>query len=107
VIAALDVLHYLTLAQQRDLILRIGAHLPEEGRLILRVMDRAETGIARVTRLCERVAVWIGWNKALRASWRPLEEIHQDMEAAGLSVLSPIGSQGLGIGNHLLVGVKR
>jgi SAM-dependent methyltransferase len=107
VIAALDVLHYLTLEQQRFLIQRVVDHLPEGGRFILRAMDKEAQGFARLTRLGERVAVWCGWNRALHVYWRPLEEICLDLESAGFSTFSPIGSQGLGTGNHLLVGVRR
>ena len=107
VIAALDVLHYLTLEQQRFLIQKVVDHLPEGGRFILRAMDKEAKGIAHLTRLGEKVAVWCGWNRALHIYWRPLEEICRDLESAGFSTFSPIGSQGLGTGNHLLIGVRR
>jgi SAM-dependent methyltransferase len=107
VIAALDVLHYLTLEQQQSLIHRVVDHLPEGGRFILRAMDREAKGMAHLTRLGEKLAVLSGWNRALHIHWRPLEAICRDLESAGLSLFSPIGSRGLGMGNHLLVGVKR
>lgn len=107
VIAALDVIHYLTQGQQRDLIQKFGTHLPEGGRIILRVMNKEASGVARITRLSERMAIWIGWNRAERACWQSLDGICFDLMAAGFSVMSPVRPLGLALGNHLLVGVKR
>lgn len=107
VIVALDVLHYLTLEQQRFLIQKVVDHLPRGGRFILRTMDKEAQGLARLTRLGERLAVLCGWNQALHINWRPLEEISRDLESVGLSTFSPACSQGLGMGNHLLVGMRR
>lgn len=106
VVSVLDVLHYFPPGQQRTLLARIGSHLPEGGRLLLRVMDSRAGGMAMLTRLCERVAVRIGWNRAMHVHWRPLDEVRKDLLAAGLSIPPSPGAPGRGLGNCLLVGEK-
>jgi SAM-dependent methyltransferase len=107
VVTALDVLHYFPPERQRALLFRIGAHLPEGGRLLLRAMDAQAGGLAKVTRLCERVAVTFGWNRATRVHWRPLTEVHSDLRDAGFDILRTPVVTGRSFGNHLLVGEKR
>lgn len=106
VVSVLDVLHYFPPGQQRTLLARIGSHLPEGGRLLLRVMDARAGGMAMLTRLCERAAVRIGWNRALHVHWRPLDEVRKDLLAAGLSILPSPRAPDQGLGNCLLVGEK-
>ncbi len=106
VVAVLDVLHYLPAERQRALLLRIGAHLPESGRLLVRVMDARARGVATLTRLCEQLAVTLGWNRAPRVHWRPLTEVRRDIRAAGFEILPTPGETERCFGNHLLVGEK-
>jgi SAM-dependent methyltransferase len=106
VVSALDVLHYFAPERQRALLLRIGAHLPAGGRLLLRVMDGRAGGMARVTRFCEQLAVGFGWNQAPSVHWRSLAEVHGDLREAGLSILPAPGGGDHGSGNCLLVGEK-
>jgi SAM-dependent methyltransferase len=106
VVTVLDVLHYLPPEQQRALLFRIGAHLPEGGRLLVRVMDARAGGAAILTRLCERVAVRLGWNRAPRVYWRPLSAVRTDGVDAGFVFLPASGAGEESFGNHLLVGEK-
>lgn len=108
VVVLLDVLHYFPIERQRALLLRIGAHLPEGGHLLLRVMDGRAVGLARFTRLCERVAVAFGWNRAARVHWRPLSGAQADLQAAGLVILpGAVQENHQALGNQFLVGEKR
>ena len=107
VVAAFDILHYLPVEVQRTLLFKIGAHLPEGGRLLLRVMDSLAGGMAAVTRLCEQMAVGCGWNRAARVHWRPLRDTKRDLLAAGLVPLAARQSTGSSTGNHLLAYVKQ
>lgn len=107
VVAVLDVLHYLPPERQRALLFRIGAHLPEGGRLLVRVMDARAGGMAALTRLCEQLAVALGWNRAPRVHWRALTEVHNDMQDAGFEILPTSGVTDRFFGNQLLVGEKR
>ena len=103
VVTALDVLHYLYPEQQRNLIYRIGAHLPEGGRLLIRVMDGRRGGRAILTRFCERLAVRLGWNLASRVHWRPLAELYNDLAEAGFRVIPDSGIPDSASGNQILV----
>lgn len=107
VVAALDVLHYLTPPIQREVILRIGTHLPPGGWLLLRVMDARARGLARVTRACERLAIRLGWNRAERAHWRSREAVEADLRDAGLAARDlPLGGGTPASGNLLLLAQK-
>jgi len=103
VVAVLDVLHYLPAARQRDLLFRIGAHLPEGGRLLLRAMDSHTRGMAILTRLAEWVAVGCRWNLAPGVHWRPLADLRADLAAAGFRLLASPGAVGSMAGNQLLL----
>ena len=106
VIVLLDVLHYFRQDQQTALLIRTAEHLPEGGRLLLRVMDSEAKGVAAVTRFCERTAVGLGWNHASRVHWRPLEATRKDAREAGFSILSLPGEAASSIGNRLLIAEK-
>lgn len=102
VVTALDVLHYLPAERQRALLFRIGAHLPEGGLLLLRVMDSQAGGLAILARLTERFAVGWQWNRAPGVYWRPLADLRIDLADAGFRP-SPIPyTTGTMAGNHLL-----
>ena len=107
VITLLDVLHYLPPAQQRALLFRVASHLPEGGRLLVRVMDGRAGGVAILTRLCEQAAVKIGWNRAANVHWRPLTAVRADLLEADLKLSPAIALAGQAIGNQLLIGEKR
>jgi len=102
VVTVLDVLHYLPAERQRALLFRIGGHLPEGGRLLLRVMDSRVGGMAILTRLAERFAVGFRWNLAPSVHWRPLADLRIDLADAGFSLLSDPGRVGTMAGNQLL-----
>ncbi len=103
VVTVLDVLHYLPAERQRALLARIGAHLPEGGRLLLRVMDAQAGGMAILTRLAERLAIGFRWNLAPSVHWRPLADLRIDLAEAGFSLLPAPGSTGSMGGNQLLL----
>jgi SAM-dependent methyltransferase len=106
VITLLDVLHYLPPAQQRALLFRAASHLPEGGRLLVRVMDGRAGGVAILTRLCEQAAVKIGWNRAENVHWRPLSAVRADLLEADFVLPPATASAGQAIGNQLLIGEK-
>jgi SAM-dependent methyltransferase len=103
VVAVLDVLHYLPAARQRELLFRIGAHLPEGGRLLLRAMDSRTRGMAILTRFAEWVAVGCRWNLAPSVHWRPLAHLRADLAAAGFRLLASPAMPGAMGGNQLLL----
>lgn len=103
VVAILDVLHYLPAERQRDLLGRIGAHLPVGGRLLLRAMDSRTRGMAILTRFAEWVAVGCRWNLAPGVHWRPLADLRADLAAAGFRLLAYPEPVGTLAGNQLLL----
>lgn len=81
-----DVLHYYDAATQREVLRLAAAALRPGGRLLIRETDPALRGGARLTRLIERAAVRIGWNRGPRVTYRPIAELCADLAALGLDV---------------------
>lgn len=106
VVVLLDVLHYLWPDQQRVLLFRIASHLPEGGRLLLRVMDAEAGGVAALTRFWEQSAVLLGWNRAPRVHWRSLNAVRRDVMDAGFTLVPQGGQPAPVLGNCLLLGEK-
>ncbi len=102
VVVLVDVLHYFPPEVQRDLLRRIASHLKPEGVLYLRVMNRNAPGRARLTRLLEKAAVLVRWNRAGNVHWRSLEEIQADLMACGLEPSLCLSGSHLLDGNCLL-----
>ena len=102
VVVLVDVLHYVPEDRQRVLLQRIAEHLKPEGVLFLRVMDRKAPGRARLTRLLEKAAVLVRWNRGANVHWRSLEEIQADLEACGLESSLCLAGTHLLDGNCLL-----
>jgi uncharacterized protein (DUF2062 family) len=101
-----DVLHYLSHAEQDRVIERAAAALSAGGRIVIREVD-ARPGRARLTRLFERVAARIGYNRAGVLEYRSAEDIARKLVELGL-VVEPAGQDtGLGLANVLIVGTKR
>lgn len=106
VIVLLDVLHYFPPEEQRELLRRVGEHLPGGGRLLIRVMDAEAGGLARLTRFWERGAVRLGWNKAPRIHWRSAAEILAEAREDSLNLGIHSNGRALARGNLVLVGQK-
>jgi hypothetical protein len=80
VVTLIDVLHYFPVEEQRAVLERAAA----AARMIL-VRESAPTADAGSTRLIERIAVAIGWNKsAARPNFRPIASIVEDLEKLGM-----------------------
>ncbi|MFO0574604.1 MAG: DUF2062 domain-containing protein [Polyangia bacterium] len=86
VVTLVDVLHYYDAATQREVLARAAAVLRPGGLLLIRETDPAHRGGARLTRLIERAAVRLGWNRGPRVTYRPLDELSQDLRSLGLLV---------------------
>jgi len=106
VVVLVDVLHYFPTAIQQELVARIAAHLPPGGIFLLRVMNRGAGGRARFTRLLEKTAVAVRWNRAADVHWRTLQEIQEDLAGAGLVPALCLTEAQLLDGNCLVIASK-
>lgn len=105
-ITCLDVLHYLDIAAQRNLLRRAAAALPPGGRILLRETDAGLRGGTRFTRGFERFALIFGFNRGARPCFRTREEWVRELREAGFDVdVSEVANR-LNPGNLLLVGER-
>ncbi len=80
----IDVAHYLSLAEQDDLLERAGAAVRPGGRLIVREADTERGWRSWVTLAEELFFTTIRFNRGKRVCFRPAREIVATLEAAGL-----------------------
>lgn len=106
VVVLVDVLHYFPESIQKDLLRRIARHLGPGGILFLRVMDREAQGRARLTRILERLAVALKWNRAKDVHWRSITEIQDDLVHCGLRPTVCASASHLLDGNRLIAALK-
>jgi len=85
VVTIVDVLHYYEPAVQTAILARAAAALRPGGLLLVRETDPARAGGARLTRSIERLMVRLGWNRGPTVYYRPIEALHADLRALGLS----------------------
>lgn len=83
-ITLVDVLHYYEPAVQTQVLQRAAAALRPGGQLLIRETDPARRGGARLTRSIERLMVRLGWNRGPAVHYRPLTELHAELQALGL-----------------------
>jgi len=105
-VTCLDVLHYLDVPTQRDLLRRAAAALPPGGRILIRETDAGLQGGTRLTRGFERFALAFGFNRGSRPCFRTREEWAQELREAGFEVDVSEVSNRMNPGNLLLVGVR-
>ena len=105
-ITCLDVLHYLDIPAQRDLLRRAAAALPPGGRILIRETDGGRQGGTRFTRGFERFALAFGFNRGSRPCFRTRDEWVQELREAGFKVdVSEVANR-MNPGNLLLVGER-
>ena len=85
IVTIVDVLHYYEPAVQTAILARAAAALRPGGLLLVRETDPARAGGARLTRSIERLMVRLGWNRGPTVYYRPIEALHADLRALGLS----------------------
>jgi uncharacterized protein (DUF2062 family) len=101
----IDVLHYLTSAEQ-DAVLR---NVARAGRrlVLVRELDPDRGWRSTVTRLQEAVTTGLGYNRGARVNVRPIRELTQVLEAEGFAVeVSPCWGA-TPFSNVLIVGRRR
>jgi SAM-dependent methyltransferase len=102
VVTLLDVAHYLPVAVQDDLILRIRVALPPGGRLFLREADAAAGAGFLAVRVTERLTALARGNGFRRFAYRSTAEWRARLEAAGFAVATAPMSAGTPFANVLI-----
>ncbi len=102
-VVILDVLHYLTPADQGAVLARVRDCLDPGGILLLRVAD-ARAGLRfRITRGVDSVVAWLRGQRWGRTHCRPLTEWQGVLRSLGLAPRTHPMSAGTPFANHLLV----
>jgi hypothetical protein len=99
----LDVLHYLTLAEQSELLARLSA-AKQVSRLLIRELDAVKGRASAWTRLAEWVATRTRYNRATRPlSYRSAAELGAELTALGWQCDTRSASRGTPFGNVLTI----
>lgn len=100
----LDVLHYLSRAEQDSVLERAAAAVEPGGRLIVREVG---SGVGnRLTRLFERIGTRVKMNRARSLEFRPIAEIVDKLEQLGMVCHERDASQGTPLSNALIVAAR-
>ncbi len=103
-VVLLDVLHYLSIAEQDAVLARVRIALPEGGRLVLRVGDAASRGRFAASRWVDRLVTLMRGQGFGRHAGRTLAQWQQRLRELGFAVASEPMGKGTPFANVLLVG---
>jgi len=103
VVVVLDVLHYVDLAAQDDVLARIRLALRPGGRLLLRVGDPAQRARFWISRWVDHVVTLVRGHRAPPTAWRSLADWMSALQRLGFAVRPMPMSQGTPFANVLLV----
>ena len=102
-VVILDVLHYITLAEQNDVLARVRRALPAGGTLLLRVGDAAQARGFRASQWVDAVVTFVRGHRVVPQFGRPLAAWITQLESLGFDVNAEPMSQGTPFANVLLV----
>jgi SAM-dependent methyltransferase len=103
VVVILDVLHYITLAEQNDVLTRVRSALHGGGVLLLRVGDAAARRRFTASQWIDRIVTFVRGHRIMPLFGRPLAAWIAQLEALGFEVRSQPMSGGTPFANVLLV----
>ena len=103
VVVILDVLHYITVPEQNEVLARVRAALPAGGRLLLRIGDAASKRGFRVSQWTDTVVTFVRGHRIVPQFGRTLAQWVAQLESLGFAVQSEPMSQGTPFANVLLV----
>jgi SAM-dependent methyltransferase len=84
-VAILDVLQYLSLERQRELLQRVAGMLTPSARLVIRTGLGDESRRGRTTRITDRLAHTFGWMQEVPKQYPTRAGLLSELEAAGLA----------------------
>ena len=102
-VVILDVLHYVDLGAQDEVLRRVHAALQPRGRLLLRVGDRASAGGFRVSQWVDIAVTWVRGHRAPPTWGRSVAQWTSALQALGFHVHAVPMSAGTPFANVLLV----
>jgi SAM-dependent methyltransferase len=102
-VVILDVLHYISVAEQNEVLARVRRALPAGGGLLLRVGDAASKRGFRASQWVDAVVTFVRGHRVAPQFGRTLQEWIAQLESLGFAVRSQPMSQGTPFANVLLV----
>lgn len=103
VVVILDVLHYVTVPEQNEVLARVRRALSPGGVLLLRVGDAASRRGFVISQWVDAMVTWVRGHRVLPQFGRTLAEWTAQLESLGFQVHSQPMSQGTPFANVLLV----
>lgn len=102
-VVILDVLHYVSVHQQNEVLARVRRALPSGGVLLLRVGDAASRRRFMISQWVDAAVIWARGHRVLPVYGRTLAEWIAQLESLGFEVRSEPMSEGTPFANVLLV----
>ena len=103
VVVILDVLHYITVPEQNEVLVRVHRALPAGGRLLLRIGDAAAKRGFRVSQWVDAVVTFVRGHRVVPQYGRTLAQWVAQLESLGFTVRSEPMSKGTPFANVLLI----
>ena len=103
VVVILDVLHYIAVPEQDEVLARVRRALPAGGRLLLRIGDAADTRAFRISQWVDAVVTFVRGHRVVPQYGRTLVQWVAQLESLGFEVKSEPMSQGTPFANVLLI----
>jgi SAM-dependent methyltransferase len=102
-VVILDVLHYISVPEQTEVLARVRRSLPDHGVLLLRVGDAAARPRFLLSQWVDALVFWVRGHGLMPKSGRSLAEWVAQLESLGFVVHSQPMSQGTLFANVLLI----
>ena len=102
-VVILDVLHYITIPEQNEVLARVRRALPTGGTLLLRIGDAAAKRGFVASQWVDRIVTFVRGHRVVPQFCRTLGEWKTQLESLGFAVRSQPMSEGTPFANVLLV----
>ena len=102
-VVILDVLHYITIPEQNELLARVRCALPAGGTLLLRIGDAAAKRGFVASQRVDRIVTFVRGHRVVPQFCRTLAHWTRQLESLGFDVRSQPMSQGTPFANVLLI----